>query len=68
MTQVTNTKPPAMVRFREVCERLGISTDAGYEQIKNGTFPVTLVKVGSIWKARRSELDAFISGDDDDAS
>jgi predicted DNA-binding transcriptional regulator AlpA len=61
MTHV-NTRPPAMVRFKEVCETLGMSTDAGYLHVRAGTFPIPVLKVGGIWKARREDLDAFIAG------
>jgi predicted DNA-binding transcriptional regulator AlpA len=57
------TTVPAMIRFREVCALLGMSTDAGYNHVHNGTFPIALVKVGSIYKARRRDVDAFIAGD-----
>lgn len=55
---------PAMIRFKEVCELLGMSTDTGYAHVKAGTFPIPVVKVGSILKARRDDVDSFVAGDD----
>jgi predicted DNA-binding transcriptional regulator AlpA len=61
----TNTAPP-FLRFREVCDLLGMSTDSGYAHVRSGTFPVPVVKVGSILKVRRSDVDAFVNGPDNE--
>jgi hypothetical protein len=67
VTKRTKTKPK-MVRLKEICEELGMSTDAGYAHLRSGTFPIELVKVGGIWKGRRAELERFVSGDDEPTS
>lgn len=52
-----------MVRFRDVCDALGMSIDSGYAHVAAGTFPIPLVKVGAIWKARRVDLERFLYGE-----
>ena len=56
------TATQRLVRFKQACSELGMSTDSGYAHVRAGTFPVPTVKVGSILKVRRTDLDQFLAG------
>lgn len=51
-----------MVRFSEICDRLGIHTNTGYAWLRSGNFPIAVEKLGSHYYARRVDVEAFFSG------
>jgi predicted DNA-binding transcriptional regulator AlpA len=58
------TPTPRLVRFKQACEQLDITTDTGYTALRNGTFPVPVVQVGGLLKVRTADLERFLSGAD----
>ena len=63
MTHHHRARRSPFIRFREVCELLGMHPDSGYAHVRAKTFPVPTVKVGSLLKCRRADVEAFIAGD-----
>jgi excisionase family DNA binding protein len=60
---VTETAaPPEMLSIAEAAALLRIHRDTAYRWAKAGTFPVPIVRLGSLLRVRRQQLDAFING------
>lgn len=53
---------PELIPLPEAAKRLGIHPGTGYRLAREGKFPVPVLTVGSIYRVRRAELEAFISG------
>lgn len=62
----TDRAPEKLVRFRDACRELGMGERTGYRHIAENTFPIEVLKIGGIWKVRRSDLDGLLVGKNDD--
>lgn len=54
-----------MVRFSEICQRLGIHANTGYAWLRSGSFPIPVEKLGSHYYARRADVEAFFKSEAD---
>lgn len=60
---VTPLPMPELVPIPEASVRLGIHPGTGYRLVREGKFPLPVLVVGSTYRVRRAELEAFINGD-----
>ena len=60
---VTELPLPDLLPLPEASKRLGIHPGTGYRLAREGKFPIPVLTVGSIYRVRRAELEAFISGE-----
>lgn len=60
----TQTDAPEMLPIAEAAQRLGIHRDTAYRWAKAGTFPVPVVRMGSVLRVRRQQLDEFLNPSD----
>jgi excisionase family DNA binding protein len=56
--------PPEMLSIAEAAALLRIHRDTAYRWAKAGTFPVPVVRMGSVLRVRRQQLEEFISPPD----
>lgn len=56
-----------MVGLALACKVLDIGPTKGYELVAAGEFPVTVKRVGGVWKVSTRELHRFIGSDLADA-
>jgi excisionase family DNA binding protein len=54
---------PPVLTITEVAPILRVHFDTAYRQIKNGTFPVRVIKIGNRHKVLRSDLERFLAGE-----
>jgi len=50
-----------LLSIAQACELLGISERTGRRLIRNGTFPVSVRRIGHTLKVSRTELEAWAS-------
>lgn len=60
---ITELPQPELIPLPDAARRLGIHPGTGYRLAREGKFPIPVLTVGSVYRVRRSELDAFITGD-----
>jgi excisionase family DNA binding protein len=54
---------PAVLTISEAASELRITRQTAYAQIRAKTFPIRVVKVGSVLKVLRSDLERFLDGE-----
>ena len=60
---ITELPPPELIPLADAARRLGMHPGTAYRLRREGKFPVPVLLVGSVFRVRRSELDAFILGE-----
>lgn len=50
-----------MVRFTDVCDRLGIHRNTGYHLLHEDRFPIPVERVGGLFKCRAVDVEAFFA-------
>jgi excisionase family DNA binding protein len=56
-------EPAKVVAFITAAAQLGMGKTAAYAALREGTFPLRVLKIGCRYRVSRSELEAFLAGD-----
>lgn len=52
---------PELIPVTEAAERMGVSKATAYRMLKDGDFPVRVVKIGGRQKVSRKAVDAWLA-------